>query len=112
MLTTKNRVNVKSVSVVTANYNNGQYLIEYLDSLMASSVLADEIIIVDDGSTDDSKEIISRAVRSNTRITPIYLHENVGFANALNIGVERATSAYILRLDPDDFIGHSVLRCR
>jgi glycosyltransferase involved in cell wall biosynthesis len=105
LLTTKNRGNAKSVSVVTANYNNGQYLVEYFDSLMTSSVLADEIIIVDDGSIDDSKEIISRAARSNPLITPIYLHENVGFANALNIGVERATSEYILRLDPDDFIG-------
>ncbi|MDB9916164.1 glycosyltransferase [Pseudomonadales bacterium] len=94
----------KSVSVVSANYNNAKYLHDYFESIMQSEVLPNEIIIVDDGSTDNSKEVIASASASNHLVKPIYLDTNVGFANALNIAIENVKSTYILRLDPDDCI--------
>lgn len=88
------------VSVVCANYNNGKYLTEFIDSVVNSTAEPKELIIVDDGSTDNSLEILHSYQLKFLKIIP--LPKNVGFANALNVGVSAALGKYILRIDPDD----------
>ncbi len=90
------------ISVVAANYNNGSYIKQFLDSIRKSSVYPQEIIIIDDCSTDNSTSIIKTLAMENLKL--ICLEKNVGFANALNIGLENATSKYIMRIDPDDLM--------
>jgi glycosyltransferase involved in cell wall biosynthesis len=90
------------VSIVCANYNNGRYLDEFIYSVEQSSALPKELIIIDDGSTDNSMEILSKY--ELTYLSVIALEANIGFANALNVGIKKATAKYILRVDPDDLL--------
>ncbi len=92
-----------SVSIVAANYNNGKYLSDFINSINDSTVLPKELIIVNDGSTDNSLEILDSFSNLNY-LQIIDLKENVGFCNALNRGLDIATSKYILRADPDDIV--------
>ncbi|WP_160316442.1 glycosyltransferase family 2 protein [Flavobacterium akiainvivens] len=92
------------VSVLINNYNYGRYLKECLDSLEAQSVKADEVILYDDGSSDDSIEIASKysfvKIISNTNFG-----EKPAFnqANAINISFKESTGDIICLLDSDDF---------
>lgn len=97
-----NKKEVYDVSIVCANYNNGKYLEEFLESVLNSSVWPKELVMVNDGSTDNSLEILSKFNLEFLKV--INLEENVGFGNALNFGIKEATAAYILRVDPDDIL--------
>lgn len=90
------------VSVVSANFNNGIFLNQFINSIFNSTFLPKELIIVDDGSTDNSVEIIQSL--NNKLIKLIILEKNIGFANALNAGIKNAIGKYIMRVDPDDYI--------
>jgi len=90
------------VTIVSANYNNGNYLQEYFDSILNSSVLPAQCIICDDASTDHSKEVIEKYADQYDWIKPIYLPKNQGVANATNAAIEKVETKYILRVDPDD----------
>ena len=94
-----------SVSVVCANYNHGIHLPDLLDSIRLSTVLPEEIILVDDGSTDDSLEKI-RSYTDMDMLRVIAFPEHRGLAHALNEGVRQAKSKYIMRIDADDYIAH------
>lgn len=97
-------MNIVDVSIVAANYNNAPFLEEFFDSWSKSTVSPKELIFVDDGSKDNSLEIASMYQKKLPNLIIIALEENQGFGNALNVGIERATGKYILRIDPDDTI--------
>lgn len=97
-----NEKEVYDVSIVCANYNNGKYLEEFMHSVINSSVWPKELIMVNDGSTDNSLEILAKFNLQFLKV--INLKKNVGFGNALNAGIKEVTSAYILRVDPDDIL--------
>jgi glycosyltransferase involved in cell wall biosynthesis len=94
---------VFDISVVAANYNNAPHLNAFIESIINSTVIPKELIIVDDGSTDNSIEIIE-TFSIYKFIKLIKLEKNVGFANALNEGIKLVTGKYIARIDPDDII--------
>ncbi len=96
---------VADVSVVTANYNNARYLETFFRSFNQSTYYPREIIFVDDGSSDDSVNIVRSLAPASVKL--ISLGTNVGFGNALNEGVRHVSSKYILRVDPDDFVAPS-----
>lgn len=81
-------------------YNGARYLQEAISSVLRQSFEDFEFIIVDDGSTDKSVDIIERNV--DPRIRLIRNKENYGLAASLNIGVKAATGEYIARQDADD----------
>jgi glycosyltransferase involved in cell wall biosynthesis len=92
-----------SVSIVAANYNNELYLADFINSINNSSVLPKELIIINDGSTDNSLQILDRfSYIKYLRV--INFNKNLGFCVALNAGIKNATAKYIMRIDPDDII--------
>lgn len=87
------------VSVIVSAYNYGRYISECIESLLAQSYKIDEIIVVDDGSTDDTARIVSRYKAQGVR----YIHQtNQGVAYARNHGISLTTQPYIICLDADD----------
>lgn len=87
------------ISVIMSVYNGGQYLNEAIDSILNQTFTDFEFIIIDDGSTDDSAEIIKSY--DDERII-IIQQENKGLAAALNEGIKIARGKYIARMDVDD----------
>lgn len=87
-------------SVITATYNRGDMINRTIDSILAQSFKDFEYIIVDDGSTDDTREVVKRY--DDERIQYIRLDNNQGANFARNQGIERATGKYISFLDSDD----------
>jgi len=91
-----------AISILMSVYNSEDYLSESIDSMLEQSFTDFEFIIVDDGSTDNSANIIQRYVNADSRIVPVMLGENRGLAGALNHGLAFAKGEYIARMDSDD----------
>ena len=81
-------------------YNGQKYLKEAIDSILNQSFKDFEFLIIDDGSTDDSKNII--VAYSDSRIQLIENEQNLGVAASLNKAIEEAKGTYICRMDADD----------
>ncbi len=88
------------VSVVIASYNMGQYLSQAVTSVCASTYTNIEIIIIDDGSSDNTKELIQSCL-SDERVKYIY-QENQGQPKAKNHGMRVAQGEFIAFCDADD----------
>lgn len=89
------------VSIIVPCYNQGQYLGEALDSVLAQTYSNWEVIIVDDGSTDNSAEVAKAYIAKDSRIH--YFHQtNAGPSAARNYGVRESKGKYIQFLDGDD----------
>lgn len=87
------------VSVILGNYNYGRFLAEAIESVLGQSYRNLELVIVDDGSTDHSRQVISRYL--DPRIRAVF-KENGGQASCLNAGFEKVTGEYVAFLDSDD----------
>lgn len=91
------------VSIIIANYNNAQYLPECFDSILMQTYKDIEIVVVDDCSTDHSREIIqSYEAKHPGLFTPVFLSKNKGVAWARHEGILKAKGHYITTLDADD----------
>ncbi|MBE9529344.1 MAG: glycosyltransferase family 2 protein [Proteobacteria bacterium] len=91
-----------TVSVIIPTYNRSSYVIEAIESVLAQTYKNIEIVIIDDGSTDDTRERLKPYLNQyKDRIKYIYT-ENGGPARARNIGMKAATGEYIAFLDSDD----------
>lgn len=88
------------VSVIIPVYNHARYLGEAIESVLAQSVKDIEIIVVNDGSTDATAEVMARYV---DHIVPVH-QENSGPSAARNAGLELATGQWVLFLDGDDYL--------
>ncbi len=93
----------KTVSMIIPVYNVRDYLRKCLDSVAAQTYKALEVIIVNDGSPDDSLEIILEYTAKYPHFS-CYTIENRGLGGARNYGMEHATGDYVLFLDSDDYI--------
>lgn len=91
------------VSVIITSYNKGEYLSEAIDSVLSQTFNNYELIIIDDGSSDNSREIIDSYHIKNSQIKPIY-QENIGVIKTRNKAINIATGEYIVQLDGDDKI--------
>lgn len=90
------------VSVLIDNYNYSTYIQDAVDSVLAQTYPEIEIIIVDDGSTDDSRAIINRLCCKNPFKIKAVFKENNGQASAFNSGFAVCTGEVICLLDSDD----------
>lgn len=92
------------VSIIVTAYNIENYIRESLDCVLAQTLKDIEIIIVDDGSSDATPQIIREYADRDTRIVPILFEQNTigGVASAANAGMDVATGDYIGFADGDD----------
>mgnify|MGYP006429063539 CR=1 FL=1 len=95
------------ISVYITNYNYARFLKKAIDSVLSQSFHDFELLIIDDGSTDDSKNIIE-GYASNPKIKIIYQH-NKGLNVTNNIAIRAASGKYIIRLDADDYLVSNAL---
>lgn len=86
------------ISLIIPSYNRSHLLKRALQSVFEQSLLPDEVIVVDDGSTDDTAEMLH-----NLFPQVIYLHQdNAGVSSARNLGIQHSTGSWIALLDSDD----------
>lgn len=91
------------VSVIIPCYNQGIYLDEAIDSVLSQTYQNLEIIVINDGSTDEfTNNLLSDYKRDKTTVL---ITENQGLSNTRNTGIKKAKGKYILPLDADDKIG-------
>jgi len=90
----------KKISVIMAVYNGGEYLADAVESILNQTYMDFEFIIVNDGSTDYTREILERY--NDKRIKVINCEVNGGVAKARNIGIRHASGQYIAVMDADD----------
>lgn len=91
------------VTMVAPVYNTSKYLSKCINSLINQSYKKIEIILVDDGSTDNSPQICDEFAELDNRIKVIH-KKNAGLSEARNSGIDAATGQYICFIDSDDFI--------
>lgn len=93
----------KKISVIVAVYNTEKYIEKCLRSLLNQTYQNLEIIVVDDGSTDNSKEVLKK-YSHNDKIKLIYNKKNSGLSYSRNVGLENAMGDYIGYIDSDDYV--------
>ena len=91
------------VSIIVPVYNVEEYLARCLDSLVNQSLKDIEIIVVNDGSPDNSQKIIDNYCKKYKNIIS-FIKENGGLSDARNFGIEKAQGEYIAFLDSDDYV--------
>jgi glycosyltransferase involved in cell wall biosynthesis len=96
-------MNSIAVSVVIPVYNCEDYLAECLDTVIAQTFSAIEILVVNDASCDGSQQIIDEFAKKDSRIISIEFSENKGVSAARNAALERARGDYVVFLDGDDY---------
>ncbi len=90
------------VSVVVPTYNVEVYLEEALESARKNNRIALEILVVDDGSVDGTREIAERVAMRDSRVK-VVSKQNGGYGQAVNLGFSRARGRYVAILEPDDY---------
>jgi glycosyltransferase involved in cell wall biosynthesis len=93
-----------TISVVTPNYNHGRLIAEAIRSVAGQVHQPVEHIIVDDGSTDDSREIIAALAREYPLVKLVVSERNRGVAAAMYVGTQAARGDYIMALSADDVL--------
>ena len=94
---------MKKLSIIIPIYNVEEYLEECLCSIINQNIKDIEVILINDGSTDSSKDIANKFVESDKRFKLIN-QENKGLSSARNTGIQIAKGEYIYFIDSDDFI--------
>jgi len=89
-----------TVSVIIPNYNYGRFLSETIESVLAQTYPCREIIVVDDGSTDNSLEVLARYEKDGVKVIR---QKNFGVGAARNAGAKASSGDLIAFLDADDF---------
>ena len=90
------------VSIIIDNYNYGRFIQDAIESALNQTYPNVEVIVVDDGSTDNSREIISRYASAG--LVKAVLKENGGQASAMNAGFEVSSGDLVVFLDSDDVL--------
>lgn len=108
--TAKHPVNQRkeSISVVVAVYNIEDYICECVDSIINQTIQPEEIILVDDGSTDRSSALCDEYAEKNTNIRVIH-QKNAGLSAARNTGIEHAQGVWVYFVDGDDILAPDVI---
>jgi len=89
------------ISIIMPVYNGQRFVDEAISSIIEQEYKQIELIIIDDGSTDSTNDILTKWAVKDKRIK-IYHQNNSGIISALNKGIEQATGDYIARMDADD----------
>ena len=98
-------------SIVSAVYNVARYLPDLIDSIERQSFDLDqvEVIMVDDGSTDASLELLREWERRRPNLVRVLSKQNGGQGSARNLGLDHATAEWVTFIDPDDWVADDYL---
>ena len=106
-----NNLNSKKISIIMPVYNTEQYLSSAIDSVFSQNMNGIELIIINDGSTDNSESIIKEKMGIYENI--IYIKQsNMGLSYARKVGLEHSTGEYIFFMDSDDMLFPDSLESR
>jgi len=98
------------VSVIIPTYNCASYVIEAIESVLKQTYKDYEIIVVDDGSTDNTKEILEPYIKE--RMIQYVYQNNQGVSAARNRGIRMSNGEFVAFLDADDILDRDSVRCR
>ncbi|MCT7530916.1 glycosyltransferase family 2 protein [Aliarcobacter cryaerophilus] len=96
------------ISIIIPVYNTEQYLVQCIDSILNQTLKDIEIILINDGSTDNSYKILQEYKKKDSRIVLIN-QKNKGQGKARNVGIKIAKATYLAFVDSDDFISPLML---
>ena len=91
------------LSIIVPVYNVEEYIQKCINSILSQNYLDFELILIDDGSTDNSGKICDEFASENKKIKVIH-QENGGLSNARNTGIKNAVGHYLWFIDSDDWI--------
>lgn len=96
-------MNSPLISIIIASYNASKYLDECLQSVLEQTYINWEAIIVNDGSTDNTKQVVKKWIKQDSRFK-YYEKPNTGLAQTRIFGIKNSSGKYILPLDADDYL--------
>ena len=94
----------KKISVIIPVYNGRKYIINCLNSLEKQTHKNIEIILINDGSTDDTETVIQNYMDKSSLTIQYFFQTNHGQAYTRNFGTKKATGEYIAYIDSDDYL--------
>lgn len=98
------------LSIIVPIYNAGDNLKRCIESTISQDLEDTEILAINDGSTDNSREIIKKYEKENPQKITYYEKENTGVADTRNYGIAKAKGEYILFVDSDDYIKQGLIK--
>lgn len=98
------------ISVIIAAYNVEEYIAEAVTSVLTQSYKDIELIVVDDASTDGTKDAAIHAAKGDARFRLITNAENYGIGKTRSIGIQASKGDYIMFLDGDDYYGENYIQ--
>ncbi len=90
------------ISVLMPCYNASAYLKEAVDSILNQTYSNFELLLIDDGSSDNTREMIQNYALADNRVVAVFNEHNLGLIRTLNKGIAMAKGVYIARMDADD----------
>lgn len=97
------------ISIIVPVYNAEKYIRKCIESVLHQTYPVWEMILIDNGSDDDSFKICQEYARKDERIYTLHQYQNKGVSAARNLGVEKASGKYITFLDADDWVAEDYL---
>lgn len=97
------------ISVIVPIYNSEKYLCKCIDSILDQTFKDFELLLIDDGSTDQSSKICDEYAQKDTRIRVFHKH-NGGVASARQMGIDNMSGEYCIQVDSDDWIEPEMLK--
>ena len=104
----KSKILNPEVTIYITNYNYGKYISQAIKSCLNQSFENLEILIIDDGSTDNSHKVINKFTTKYSNVYAIF-KKNQGLIKSCNTGLRAARGKYILRLDADDWLDSNAI---
>ena len=99
---------INKLTVIIPVFNAEKYIDKCLETILGQTLTEIEVLLINDGSTDNSLEILNRYEKSDNRIK-VFTKKNGGQSSARNIGLDNATGEYISFIDIDDYIAYDML---
>ena len=101
-----------AVTIILPTYNRAPFLADAIGSITAQEHVDWQLVVVDDGSTDDTPQVLARLLEDLPGQATVVTQANAGSAGARNAGLDRASGGYIAFLDSDDlWLPHHLARC-
>lgn len=99
----KENTNLPLISVIMGVYNGEKYISNCIDSILSQTYTNIELIIINDGSIDNSLNILNKYKQIDTRIK-FFTQENHGVSHSRNVGIKKSSGDYIIIVDQDDYL--------